>query len=671
MDGRLLRIHRSLALATVTVSAVAAQSGCSIDRPKIVPALKARSAIGVVVTDENEVRLGSLAVMQNPVGDTGAELREVISPGVSATQHVPCSMMAPLQWLMNILLVPEACPKSSQPAGSTWLLKPFSARTTLEQTTLACVNRGISSPDPAEVAKAVARAAELEPTLAIPCLLQKLQDSSTNSDRASLVHVLGSLRSRQLLPTLMSLGVGPREMATYADDLSLAVTGKVPRPRAGSAAQKVDWRAWWSRHSEDYWVQDFRDWSQPSLGFSGASYVAAMNPLSCPFEAQLAYSVGGDSRFYFGGIGTLACFSVGSEKLIISRPLRSVLSFRSADEVAAHSIFAAVYVVGDELWCPFPRPWGMAVLDGNLGLKRYHPTDKEAIEAEYGPLLRHHRELPIWPIDEQGRIWEFVESARAIRVYDGARWQALDLRTAASGTPRLLQQLGCTPDQIAAYSREYVQAKWVTQTTDGAIYIRTTEGLLVRQNGHWRHLNALDTPWLGAAHLACEGKGQSGELWISCREPDQSYGLLRVCRGGDEIRVFAGWSGLPWGPGQAAGGTGGRTWFLRGFQDGSSGPAVRRNADWVFFPPLPWGDPSPRGWCFAPEGKAWFYNDVLVGYVEGEMCHTLTAPDNPIVGLLVDQSDQVCIVTRKSLWRRIPELGPGTERWQWKRCASW
>ncbi len=530
----------------------------------------------------------------------------------------------------------------------------------MELSFAACI-RELSSGVPERVAQGanVARVGTGY-ALTTPWLLDAFRRAPSQREAILTALALASLRSRSLLPMIMGLPEAERRELLSLPGLVSSVFGDVAFERIPSGT-RFDWPAWWLRNSSRYWAEDFRDWSEPNADQGPALYPLALGFSGAPFEAQAVLGVDRKRRLYLADFWKVGVVDLGSGRVRVTEPLRSVLALRSAGERGTHAVPAAVYDAGDEVWLRFHAPWGLAVLDSELGLKRYHRTDKEAIEREYGKLVRLFPNIRIWPVDDVGRVWQYVESVRGIRVYDGRTWEPLDLRPAATRTAELLARLGCRDEGIVAYQREFVQATWLTQTVNGAIYVGTSEGIIVRAcaNGRYVHLNALQSPLLGYKSVDLMGEGQPGDLWVSCVD-DASAGIVRLRPPWDQPDVFVVSPGVLPGR-QPVPDRLGRTWFAPGF--GAGGAAICTGERWYQLPGPDRGRLSVRGLCVTDDGQAWICSEKLVGRADEKGVRWLAPPRQPAVGAVINGKDSVLLVTPRGVWALVGD--------SWTCRAAW
>jgi len=525
------------------------------------------------------------------------------------------------------------------------------------------LTRAMGSDSSAEAQMAIEQAGRKGLKLAIPWMLKSLEVGRDDwRQRLISIYALKDVRSRNLLPTVMT--VLPRECRSeYGLELSSAIEGDVGVSKA-IWALGTDWEAWWSRHGPKYWQKDLRNWSDPDYRSVAWQMVPVNESMAKPGEMEWLYQVPGNRYMYLGGYRPrLIKFDMLTGELILADDPRPWYLTLSPKESALHAGFTSIHEAGDEVWGAFERPRGMAVLDRDLRLLRYHATDREAIEAEYDRIVRFRPQTPIWPVDDQGRVWNYVESVRAIRTYDGNRWEVLDLRPFATRTAALLKCLKCPPEGIAAYEREYVDVTWVHQIADGTICVGTPEGLLIYKEGRWRHLNALDNCLLGYTTLFWAGEGQDGQWWVGCWDSTSLYGLVCVQGGGEAMDSFTGWPSARV-PNEVLADKNGRTWFEGGFLGTPSAMTMWTGSEWWVYPELPKGGMgAPSSSVLAPDGTVWFYNGALVGHVDGRSCEAMAAPAESLLGLAIDIQGRVHVATKEGIWRLQDSL--------WHLNASW
>jgi hypothetical protein len=495
--------------------------------------------------------------------------------------------------------------------------------------------------------------------LAIPWMLNALQ---TDGNDSTAVFALSDLRSRNLLPAIMA--TLPRERRTeYRDEVSRALEGDAGYSKA-ILGLGTNWEAWWFWHGAAYWQKDFRDWSDTGSLSAAWRMVPVYERRTKPGEIGCLYRVPGSRYMYLGGYRPrLIRFDMQTGELVLADDPRPWYLALSPKESALHPGFASIHEVGDEVWGAFGRPLGIAALDGHLRLLRYHGTDREAIETEYDRIVRFRGQAPIWPVDDRGRVWNYVESAQAIRTYNGRRWEVLDLRPFVARTAALLSYLRCPSEGIAAYKREYVDVKWVHQIADGTICVGTSEGLLTYREGRWRHLNALDNCLLACSRLSFAGEGQPGQWWVACWDSTNLYGLVCVQGAGEAMDSFSGWPSARV-PNEVLGDTSGRTWFEGGFLGTPSVMTAWTGSEWLMYPELPEGGVgTPSMSVVAPDGTVWFCNGALVGHISRKDCEAVAAPGDKLIGLAVDAQGGVHLATNAGIWFLDDSL--------WRLEASW
>lgn len=534
--------------------------------------------------------------------------------------------------------------------------------TDLSDLSLADCIRRLNSPDHSTIIEAAEDARARDYALARPWLLQALARACSRQAVIIIADALAEIRTRELFPALVRF---PQVKKEFSDRVGLPLLARVifghGTPLSTTIAEQP-FRDWWSAHEESYWAEDFRDWSLPKAEQSPAMYAIPLGLLGPVFEPRAIFADGVTNTLYLSDFGKLARVDLSNPKETykMRKPLDSALLNVSTGQRAVHSAFMA-QELDNAVWLTFAEPWGLAVLDRDMHLLRYHATDKHAIEAEYQQLTASGRRFrrsaadvrSRWPIDNQGRIWDYVPKAGAIRTYDGQAWAPLDLRPAATKTPALLKRLGCSDDLIVGFQREYVHVCGIAQTSDGYIYLGTTEGILAYKDSKWKHLNALDNLLLGYSKLFLAGEGRPGEMWVSCKDQDH-YGLVAL-KDGAVLHTFAGcWTALP---GKPVLDRLGNTWFRQGFRS-DAGPVVWDGAGWREFPQFPSKDPEPLGLVSDTRGAVWLWNEhVLARCTDGTMSF-LTPPEPNIVGLVMDATATPWLVTARGLWSR------GERRWE-------
>lgn len=580
----------------------------------------------------------------------------VIRPGPCAERTSPATPVASV--IAQLSHVAVRTPQPALAKESAELSGPACADMNLVRLT-----RAMESESPAEAQWAVEQAGLDGLKLAIPWILETLEAGRNDRQQRTFnIRALKDVRSRNLLPAVMT--VLPKECRSeYGLELSSAIEGDVGLSKA-IWALGTDWEAWWSQHGTKYWQKDLRNWSDPDYWSLAWRMVPVYQSMAKPGEMEGLYQVPGNRYMYLGGYRPrLIRFDMQTGELILAHDPRPWYLALSPKESALHPRFTSIHEVGDEVWGAFVRPRGIAVLDQGLRLLRYHGTDREAIEAEYDRIVRFPKQIPIWPVDDQGRVWNYVDSVRAVRIYDGKRWEVLDLRPFATRTAALLKCLKCPPEGIAAYEREYVDVTWVHQITDGTICVGTSEGLLIYKEGRWRHLNALDNCLLGYTTLFWAGEGPDGQWWVGCSDSTNLYGLVCIQGAGEAMDSFTGWPSVRV-PNEVLSDKNGRTWFEGGFLGTPSVMTMWTGSEWWVYPELPKGGMgAPSSSVVAPDGTVWFCNGALVGHIDGRSCEATAAPAESLLGLAIDAQGRVHVATKDGIWRLENSL--------WHLKASW